>query len=104
MSNLEAALLNACDVPELSKLKEPGMEQPNRCGIIIQAMGFIFDEGNGYVCLGHDARINTAVTNVSHLETTLATVLQKPNSIVRRQVAQKEISSERCTQRSNSGM
>ena len=87
MSNLEAALVNACDVPELSELEEPGMKQPNRRGIIIQAVDFIFDEGNGYVCLGHYARINTAVADISHLETTLAAVLQKPDSIVRRQVA-----------------
>jgi hypothetical protein len=87
MSNLEAALVNACDVPEFSELEEPGMKQPNRRGIIIESVDFIFDEGNGYVCLGHDARINTAVTDVSHLETTLAAVLQKPNSIVRCQVA-----------------
>ena len=87
MSNLEAALVNACDFPELSELEEPGMKQPNRRGINMQTVNFRFGEGNGDVCLGHNARINMAIADVSHLETTLAAVLQKADSIVGRQVA-----------------
>jgi phosphoribosyl 1,2-cyclic phosphodiesterase len=87
MSNLEAALVNACDIPELSEFEEPGMKQPDWRGIIVHTVDFIFGEGNGYVCLGRYARINMAITDVSHLETTLAAVLQEANSIVGRQVA-----------------
>ena len=82
MSNLETALVNACDVPELSELGEPGLKQPNRRGIIVHTVDFIFGEGNGYVRLGRNARIKTAVADVSDLETTLAAVLQKANSII----------------------
>jgi hypothetical protein len=87
MSNLEAALVNACDVPELSEFEEPGMKQPDRRGIIVHTLDFMFGEGNGHVCLGRYARVNMAITDVSHLETTLATVLQKADSIVGCQVA-----------------
>jgi hypothetical protein len=76
MSNFKAALVNMCNIPELSEIEELGLEQTNRCKIVVQAVNSTFDYGNSDMCLGRNARIDTAVADVGNLDATLATVLQ----------------------------
>ena len=87
------------NIPELAELGEPGLKQPDRRGIMIQIVDFTFHERNGDVCLGRDARIDTAIADVSDLETTVAAVLQKANPIVRRLAAEMKVHPQRRRQR-----
>ena len=87
--------MNLRDVPELAELGKPGLKQPDWREIMIQIVDSIFQEGNGYMRLGCNARIATAVTDVSNLDTTLAAILKKANPVVRRLVAEMEVHSKR---------
>ena len=95
MGNLEAALVDVRDVPELAKLGKPGLKQPDRRGIMIHLVDFTFQEGNGYVRLGCDARIDTAVSDVGDFNAAPTAVLQKANPVVRRLAADMEVHPER---------
>ena len=65
-------------------LESRGSKEPELRGIMIQITGSIMNEGNGHVCLSHNTRVDTAVADVSDLESLLAAGRQEANSIIRR--------------------
>ena len=94
VGRLEAALVNVCNIPELSKFREPRLKQLDCRRISVQAVASIVNERYCYLDLGRDPWIKAAVADVSDFETTLATILQKTDSIVWCQIADVKVHSK----------